>query len=45
MAYYKSMTGIPDNFSNDKFGECTWTKVNEKKFPKNLGLTDEATLD
>lgn len=45
LAYYKSLTGIPYDFSNDKLGEYIQAKVNEMTFPKNLSLPSEANLE
>lgn len=33
LAYYRSLTGVPYNFTNDKLGEYIRTKINELEFP------------
>lgn len=45
LSYYKSLSGVPYDFSNDKLGEYIRATVNEMTFPKNLDKSQLVNID
>ena len=45
LTYYKSLSGVPYDFSRDKSGEYIRAIVNEMRFPTDLGISHIANID
>lgn len=45
LAYYKTLSGVPYDFSGDKLGEYIRAIVNEMTFPKNIEISQVGSIE